>query len=143
MENQNFDWGQFGWTVPIVVAIMAGLFALFNKIVDKRTDPIDGMEKVLTRYQALLEVEEDRGNKSRERYQALLETEEHRATRAREREKEAFKVALEYRAHVNKWEKWADDGFPDPPGRPDKPPSFYDPFNEPQANPMTGALGLA
>lgn len=102
---------------------MAGIFALFKAFADKRTDPLDRMDKILNRYQTLLEVEEAR------------------AARSREREKQAFKVALELRAHVLHWEKWKDDGFPDPPGPPARPENF-DTLVNGSAHPLTGALGL-
>lgn len=126
---EEFNWEQLAWTSPILVAVMAGLFALFKAFADKRTNPVDEIEKVLKRYQALLEIEEARSHRSRER------------------EKQAFKVALELRAYSLAWESWYQDGMPDPPGRPVRPPNFNGPdapLNDGgTANPYTAGLGLS
>lgn len=100
---EDFNWEQLAWTSPIMVAVMAGLFALFKAFADKRADPFDRMEKVLNTYQ-----------KAAEEFEA-------QASRAREREKATFKQLMDERAYSTEWEDWHAAGMPDPPGKPIRP----------------------
>lgn len=116
---EEFNWEQLAWTSPILVAICAGLFALFKAFADKRTDPLDRMEKVLNTYQ-----------KSAEEFEA-------QALRARKREKATFKMLMDERTYSTQWEQWHAAGMPDPPGRPVRPPK-----DDELSDPPTGSLSF-
>lgn len=106
--NEDFNWEQLAWTSPIIVAVVTGLFLLLKAVSDKKTNPVDELEKVLKRYQLLLEAEEGR------------------SARAREREKQAFKTALAFRSYATALDRWYQAGCPDPPGKPLPPDAILD-----------------